>query len=306
VDVSKLSMEIQLFGKKINLPILIAATAMHKMAHADGEAGTARAAAKTGTIFTFSSLATSTVEEVTKGSPNGVKWFQLYVLKERAVTERLVRTVEAAGFTAILLTVDTPFLGRREDDIRNDFHLTNGLNLELLTGQKSLPEGLGQYVKESLDSSLTWADFAWLKSLTKLPVLVKGVLSAKDAALALQHGADGIIVSNHGARQLDTSPATIDALPAIVKVVNKRVPVLLDGGIRRGTDVIKALALGADAVMIGRPVLWGLSVNGEQGVVHVLEILKEEFRVAMALAGCAKISDISSDLIFDPKYISKL
>jgi len=299
-------MSLTLFGTRIDFPILIAPTAMHKMAHPDGEIATAKAAKEMGTIYTLSSLSTTSVEDVAKAS-NAPKWFQLYVLKERKVTEKLVRKVEAHGFTALCLTVDTPFLGRRENDIRNDFHLPSGLNLKILeVDGAALPTGLNNYVAQQLDSSLDWNDLAWLRSITKLPVIVKGIHSPEDAILAINHGASGIIVSNHGARQLDTVPATIEMLPHIVKVVAGRIPVLLDGGIRRGTDVIKALALGAQAVFIGRPVLWGLAVSGEDGVKDVLRLLKEEFRIAMALCGCPTLSTIKRVLIFDVNKLSKL
>mmetsp|Transcript_16815 Transcript_16815/g.23396 ORF Transcript_16815/g.23396 Transcript_16815/m.23396 type:complete len:375 (+) Transcript_16815:73-1197(+) len=302
VDVSKQDTSIELFGIKLRTPILVAATAMHKMAHPDGELATVRACGRVGTLYTLSSLATSKIPDVAQASPQTPKLFQLYVLKSRHLTEQLVRLAEANGFQAIVLTVDTPFLGRRENDFRNQFKLPHGLVLEVYSALEGadLSEGLNAFFAKQLDSSVSWKDLDWLKSITKLPVLIKGILSPKDAELAVEHGVAGIIVSNHGARQLDTVPATIEILPWIVKAVKGKIPVLLDGGIQRGTDVLKALALGAKAVFVGRPVLWGLAANGEDGVKDVLEMLNNEFKLALALSGCTQISDITEDLIWAP------
>jgi len=299
VNVSKLDTSLEVLGVPIDFPVLIAATAMHKMADPEGEIATARAASASGTIMCLSSLSTTGIEEVSKAS-RGPKWLQLYVLKRRELTEKLVMQAEAYGYSALVLTVDTPLLGKRENDIRNGFHLSEGLKLEIYRSIESneLPEGLNAYIAQQMDSSLTWKDLAWLKSITKLPILLKGIHSPKDAELALKYGVAGIIVSNHGARQLDTVPSTIEMLPDVVEAVKGRIPVFIDGGIRRGTDVLKALALGAKAVFIGRPVLWGLSCSGEQGVTHVLKILKEEFKLAMALCGCSTVANITRDLIF--------
>ncbi|CAI5948534.1 unnamed protein product [Closterium sp. NIES-65] len=245
----------------------------------------------------LSSWATSSVEEVASVGP-GLRFFQLYVYKDRQVVEQLVRRAERAGFKAIALTVDTPRLGRREADIKNRFvlppHLTlknfEGLNLGSM--DKSQESGLSSYVAGQIDRSLSWKDIAWLKSITSLPILVKGVITAEDAEISIEYGAAGIIVSNHGARQLDYVSATICALEEVVKAARGRVPVFLDGGVRRGTDVLKALALGAAGVFVGRPVPFALAVDGQAGVEKLLGILKDEFELALALAGCTRVADI--------------
>ncbi len=230
----------------------------------------------------------------------GPLWFQLYVYRDRDVTRDLVRRAEAAGCRAIVLTVDTPHLGRRERDMRGGFTLPPDVGIRNLE-RYGTPDALRwaqtssftAYVHALLDASLTWESVDWLRSITTLPVLLKGILTAEDAALAIEHGAAGIIVSNHGGRQLDGAVATIDALPAIAARVAGRIPVLLDGGIRRGTDVFKALALGARAVLIGRAYLWGLAADGEAGVARVLEMLRAELDMTMALAGCPTVSTIT-------------
>ena len=231
-------------------------------------------------------------------------WFQLYVHRDRFLTRTLVERAEAAGYQALCLTVDAPVLGVRERDRRNQFTLPSGLELANLTSMANLeiPEteeesGLFAYVANQFDPALTWQDLEWLQSLTSLPVIVKGILRGDDAVRAVEHGAKGIIVSNHGGRQLDGAIATIDALPEVVAAVGNKVDVLMDGGIRRGTDILKALALGAKAVLIGRPVLWALAVNGETGVHHLLELLRNELDVAMALSGCAKVENINPSLV---------
>jgi 4-hydroxymandelate oxidase len=251
----------------------------------------------------MSTLSNSPLEEVARAA-TGPLWYQLYVFKDRAVTQALVRRAEESGFDAIAVTVDAPLLGRRERDAHNRFELPDGLALANLDTPEmrrlsSAPaeSGLANYFAEMLDQSLTWADLEWLRTVTRLPVLVKGIVRGDDAKRAVEAGASGIIVSNHGGRQLDTSIASIDALPQVVEAVDGAVDVLMDGGVRRGTDVLKALALGAKAVCVGRPVLWGLAVDGEAGVRDVLRILIEEFDLAMALAGCASVEDITRDLI---------
>jgi isopentenyl diphosphate isomerase/L-lactate dehydrogenase-like FMN-dependent dehydrogenase len=209
------------------------------------------------------------------------KWWQLYVFRDRGFTEEMLHRVAAAGYGAIVFTVDLPVGGLRYRDRRNGFEIPASVR----------PSG-GDY-----DPEIGWDDLAWIKEHTGLPVLVKGILTAEDARLALDAGADGIVVSNHGGRQLDGTPASVDALPAAVNAVAGRIAVLMDGGIRRGTDVLKAIALGAAAVLVGRPVVWGLAVDGEDGVHHVLEILREELGNAMALTGCRTISDITAELV---------
>ncbi|XP_028764846.1 (S)-2-hydroxy-acid oxidase GLO1 [Neltuma alba] len=302
VDVSKIDLATTVLGFKISMPIMIAPTAMQKMAHPEGEYATARAASAAGTIMTLSSWATSSVEEVASTGP-GIRFFQLYVYKDRSIVAQLVKRAERAGFKAIALTVDTPVLGRREADIKNRFtlppHLTlknfEGLNLGKL--DKTDNSGLASYVAGQVDRSLNWKDVKWLQTITSLPILVKGVLTAEDARMAIEVGAAGIIVSNHGARQLDYVPATIVALEEVVKAAQGRVPVFLDGGIRRGTDVFKALALGASGVFIGRPVVFSLAADGEAGVRKVLQMLRDEFELTMALSGCRSLKEITRNYI---------
>jgi 4-hydroxymandelate oxidase len=290
-------------GQPVPMPVLVAPSAFHCLAHPLGERATAGAAATAGIIYVMSTLSTTKMEEVAQLS-TGPRWFQLYVYKDRGVTRSLVERAEAAGFTALELTVDAPVLGQREADVRNHFHLPDGLTAANLVDPESgkLPEvpgqsGLAAYFARLQDDNLTWNDLEWLRSHTRLPVLVKGISRGDDAQRALDCGVAGIIVSNHGGRQLDTARPTIQALPEVVEAVAGRAEVLMDGGIRRGTDILKALALGARAVQVGRPVLWGLAVDGEAGVRHVLELLRTEFDLALAMCGCQNVAEITHDLI---------
>jgi len=302
VDVSGRDPKTEVLGTPLSMPVMIAPTAFQRMAHPEGELATARAAATAGIAMINSTLSNTPIEEVVAAGSAPV-WFQLYVYEDRAETEALVKRAEAAGAQALVLTVDAPLLGTRERDRRNHFTLPPGLRVANMTaaGKGDLPQvadsGLAAYFAQMLDPSLTFEDLAWLKSVTKLPLWVKGVVRADDAVRCVEHGADGVVVSNHGGRQLDTSIATIEALPAIAEAVDGRVPLLLDGGVRRGTDVLKALALGAQAVLIGRPVLWALAVAGQRGVEHALAILREEIDLAMALAGCADVHAVTRDLL---------
>lgn len=302
-DVSTRDTSVSVAGGKIAFPVLVAPTAFHRMACAEGECATARAAGRAGTIMVMSTLSTVTIEEVA-ASATGPLWFQLYIYKDRAATLDLVRRAEVAGCRALVLTVDAAVWGRREADVRNGFALPAGMTVANLAGfaKEKFPEGatgsgLAAYASSMLDPSLTWDDVAWLRSQSRLPVLIKGIVRADDARRAVEHGAAGVIVSNHGGRQLDSSPATIDVLPHVVEAVAGRAPVLVDGGVRRGTDVVKALALGAQAVLVGRPVLWGLAVDGEEGVFRVLELLRAEFDLAMALCGTCSVVDIDRTLL---------
>ncbi|CAL9225922.1 unnamed protein product [Arabidopsis halleri] len=302
IDVSKIDVSTRVLGFNISMPIMIAPTAMQKMAHPDGELATARATSAAGTIMTLSSWATCSVEEVASTGP-GFRFFQLYVYKDRNVVIQLVKRAEKAGFKAIALTVDTPRLGRRESDIKNRFALPRGLTLKNFEGldlgkiDKTNDSGLASYVAGQVDQSLSWKDIKWLQSITSLPILVKGVITAEDARIAVEYGAAGIIVSNHGARQLDYVPATIVALEEVVKAVEGRIPVFLDGGVRRGTDVFKALALGASGVFVGRPSLFSLAADGEAGVRKMLQMLRDEFELTMALSGCRSLREISRNHI---------
>lgn len=302
IDVSKRDLSTEVLGQKISMPIMIAPTAFHKMAHQDGEIAVAKAAGSADTIMILSTLSNSDVEDVVKASSKPV-WFQLYVYKDRKVTKELIKRAEAAGCKALVLTVDAPVLGIRERDVRNKFNLPEGITVKNLVPAKkgNLPEmddsGLSAYVQKFLDPSLSWKDIEWLKSITNLPIVIKGIACKEDALLSVRHGADGIVVSNHGGRQLDTCRATIDVLPEVADAVSGKIEILIDGGIRRGTDVIKAIALGAKAVLIGRPVIWGLAVDGEKGVSSVLEIMRKEIDHAMALCGIDSIEKIDKNLI---------
>ncbi len=293
---------VTVLGHELPAPILVPPLAFQCMAHPEGELAAARAAGAAGSIFVLSTLSTTSVERVVEAA-GGPVWFQLYVYKDRAVTEALVHRVEAAGCSAIVLTTTAPVLGIRERDVRNSFALPPGLSAVNLTSdfqgvsEKLGESGLAAYFASLIDPGLTWRDVEWLRSLTKLPILIKGIVRPDDALLAVEAGAAGIIVSNHGGRQLDTAPATISVLAPIVRAVGGRAEVLVDGGIRRGTDVVKALALGARAVLVGRPVLWGLATGGERGVAAVLELLRREIDVAMALCGCRSLAEITPDLV---------
>lgn len=303
VDVSQRTMDTTVLGIPIRMPILIAPTAFHCLAHADGELATARAAGSRGTIMILSTLSNTSVEDVVAATSAPV-WFQLYVYRDRGATAELVARARAAGCKALVLTVDAPLLGTRERDVRNGFCLPAGLSVKNLmpAGLHGLPaapqdSGLSAYIAALFEHALTWDVLQWLCSISELPVLVKGVVRADDALKAVENGAAGIVVSNHGGRQLDTAPATIDVLPRIVDAVGDRATVLIDGGLRRGTDVVKAIAYGARAVLVGRPILWGLAVGGQGGVEQVLDLLREELDLAMALCGCPRLEDITRDLL---------
>lgn len=301
-DVSERSLETRILGQALSMPVLIAPTAFQQLAWPEGEVATARAAARSGTIMTLSTLSTRTIEEVAEAADGGL-WFQLYVYRDREATRELVARAEAAGARALVLTVDAQVWGVRERDVRNRFQLPAGLRLANLAGRGKgdLPEvegsGLAAYVDAMFDPSLSWKDLDWLCSLTDLPVLVKGVVRADDAMAAIDCGAAGVIVSNHGGRQLDGAPAPIEVLPLVAASIAGRGLTLVDGGIRRGTDIVKAIALGADAVLIGRPILWGLANGGEEGVVQVLEFLRAELDLAMALCGARSLAELTDDLV---------
>ncbi|NXV43996.1 HAOX2 oxidase, partial [Uria aalge] len=278
-DVSMMDIRTKLLGTEISFPVGIAPTGFHQLAWPDGEKSTARAAEAMNTCYIASTYSTCTLEEISAAAPSGLRWFQLYIHRNRAVSQQLVQRAEALGFQGLVLTADLPYTGKRRDDVRNGFRLPPHMKLKNL-------EGAFEVCKMSLlDPSVTWNDIYWLRSLTHLPIIIKGILTKEDAELAVRHGVQGIIVSNHGGRQLDGGPATIDALVEVAEAVQGRVEVYLDGGIRKGSDVLKALALGAKCVFIGRPALWGLAYKGEEGLQEVLRILQDEFRLSMALAG---------------------
>lgn len=302
VDVSEIDTSIDLLGIRLPSPICIAPTAFQKLAHSDGEIATAAAAARRGHLMLASTMATTTVEDIAKQA--GPLWLQLYVFKDRAISERLVRRAEAAGCTGICLTVDTPIQGKRERDARNRFRLPDGLSVANFEGsiQGDLigtggGSALDNFIHSQFDPSISWKDVAWLRSLTELPLILKGVAHPEDARIAVEEGVHGIVVSNHGGRQLDGAQSTIAALPDVVGAVQGRLPVLIDGGIRRGRHAAAALALGASAVLLGRPILWGLAAAGRAGVGHVLDVMDDELRRTMGLLGVTRVSDLSPDVL---------
>jgi isopentenyl diphosphate isomerase/L-lactate dehydrogenase-like FMN-dependent dehydrogenase len=295
VDVSEISARCTILGTELEMPILVAPVAFQQLAHRDGEAGMARAAAAAGTVICLSSLTSTRPAEVAAAAPEGKRWMQVYLFRDRGVTRAMVQEAAEAGYGALLLTVDAPYAGRRERDLRTGFQVPAEIRapaIEAAVGHRSLTmaEVLGL-----VDPSITWDDLDRLCAEFDLPVLVKGLITGEDAALAVEHGAAGVVVSNHGGRQLDNAPATIDALPEVVEAVAGRIPVLIDGGIRRGTDVAVALGLGAEAVLVGRPALWGLAWDGEAGARRALELLAEELRLALALLGAPEPSALSAE-----------
>jgi 4-hydroxymandelate oxidase len=304
-DVSARSTSATILGGEASIPLCIAPTALHRMAHPDGELATARAAARADVPMILSSLSTTTIEDVraaaTEIDPAARTWMQMYIGRDRGAVRELAQRAHAAGCDALVLTVDTPVWGIRERDIRNHFRVPDGLSIVHLerpggpTGHTG--SGIHEALAWTIDASLTWKDFEWLRDSTPLPVILKGICRAEDAARGVELGAKAILVSNHGGRQLDGAPATVEALPHCVDAVAGRVPVFVDGGIRRGTDILRALALGAQAVCVGRPILWGLASGGEEGVSRVLAILAHELDVTLALAGCTGVNDVTDDLL---------
>jgi 4-hydroxymandelate oxidase len=274
VDVSVRTTATTVLGTEIGFPVLVAPMAFQGLAHPDGEQAMAQGAAAAGTVMCLSTLSTIALEEVAEAAPDGPRWFQLYWGPDRSQVQELVERAATHGYRALVVTVDLPEVGRRERDLRTRFETPSSLS-------------------DVTDNSLTWRDLEWLRSITSLPLLVKGILTAEDATLAVEAGAEGIVVSNHGGRQLDGVAASLDALPEVVEVAGDRAEILLDGGVRRGTDVVKALALGARAVLVGRAVLYGLAVGGADGVERVLTLLREEVELALALCGCASPSDVT-------------
>ncbi len=286
VDVGSVTTATTVLGRDVSMPVLVAPTAFQRLAHPDGDLAVARGAAAAGTVMCLSTLGGASPAELADAAPDGRHWFQLYWSRDREFTQALVEAAAEAGFQAIVLTVDLPAAGRRERDLRAAFEIPEDLplpNLATHLGGGDFHATLGQVV----DPTITWRDLEWLRSVSSLPLIVKGILTSEDARLACEHGVDGLVVSNHGGRQLDAAPASLDALPEVVDAVSGRCLVLMDGGVRRGTDVVTALALGARAVLVGRPVLWALAVGGEEGVQRVLELLRAEVELALRLLGCA-------------------
>ncbi|GAB1541051.1 alpha-hydroxy acid oxidase [Scytonema sp. NUACC21] len=312
VDVSKRNLATQVLGQPIQMPLLVAPMAFQCLADPQGEIATAKAAASAGVGMVLSTMSTKSIEEVAV-APDGTladtpQWFQLYIHKDRGLTRGLVERAYQAGYKALCVTVDAPVLGRRERDKHNEFALPPGLELANLVNVSGLniphqegESGLFAYFAQQLDPAVTWKDLEWLQSLCPLPLVLKGILRGDDAARAVEYGAKAIVVSNHGGRQLDGAIASLDALVEVVEAVDGRAEILIDGGIRRGTDILKALALGAKAVLVGRPILWGLAVAGQPGVARVIELLRDELDVAMALSGCASVNDIDISLVVSDK-----
>ncbi|CAF1440660.1 unnamed protein product [Adineta ricciae] len=303
----------------ISFPCIIAPTALHRLAHREyGELATVRAAVACSTIMCVSTAASTCMELIAEEYQQQIKtnypqstsqlWFQLYVLKSRPCTKKLIQRAEKSGYKALVLTVDLCVVGNRECDVRNQFSLPNGIQAENMIDDET-NDFAKDYNVPSEDEALSWKDLDWIQSITSLPLILKGIIHPDDVRKALKYSVQGIIVSNHGGRQLDTCLSTIDALPYIIDTIrteNQQIDVYVDGGIRRGTDILKALALGAKAVLIGRPILWGLAVDGEQGVKKVLDLLKKEFRLAMMLCGCQTIDDIRKNNLLIMNYTSKL
>ena len=296
VDVSNRDPSVELFGRTYGLPIAVAPTAYHRLAHPDGEEATARGAVAAGCPYTLSTLATSRSAPVGEAAPDGPKWFQVYVFRDRAVTRELVAEAEQAGFETLLLTVDLPVLGRRDQEVGTGFVIGQAEGVPGVHAAGGEGEISMQDTADLIDPSLTWDDVEELASWSSLPVLVKGVLRPDDARRALEAGASGVVVSNHGGRQLDGVLATADALGPIVEEVGEESTVMVDGGIRRGADVARALIMGADAVLIGRPCLWGLAAGGAEGVERVLTIFADEFDRALALLGVPSAGELRGRL----------
>jgi 4-hydroxymandelate oxidase len=282
------SLETEILGRTASMPVLIAPSAFHRLAHPDGELATGRAAAAAEVVMINAMLSTVAMEEV--AATGATLWFQFYLQPDLGYTESLVRRAEAAGCRALVITVDSPVLRTGERARSALLELPPGLSCPNLGGD-------GDIRQVTLSPELSWRHIDWLRGITSLPIVLKGILHPADAELAVEHGADAILVSNHGGRQLDGAAASVDRLPLIADAVAGRVPVLLDGGVRRGTDVVKALALGARAVAIGRPVVWGLTVGGAEGVSHVLELLRAEVANAITLCGLGSVRDVPRELV---------
>jgi 4-hydroxymandelate oxidase len=303
VDVSNVDPSVELLGERLAFPVALAPAALQRLAHADGELATARAARAAGTLLIASTLSTYSVDDIAAAAP-GPLWLQLYVFRDRGLTRELVERAEGAGCRAICLTATVPVQGNRERDLRNQFRLPPGIEMANFLGlrQARFPEGvtgsgLNAFIAREFDPTLTWESVAWLRSITKLPIMLKGVVTPEDAVLSVEHGAAGIIVSNHGGRQLDGAEPTLFALPRVADAVADRIPVLVDGGIRRGADVVKALCLGARAVLIARPYLWGLAVGGQKGVEQVLSLLRAEVERTLALLGRPTVASLGRDVV---------
>jgi isopentenyl diphosphate isomerase/L-lactate dehydrogenase-like FMN-dependent dehydrogenase len=302
VDVGEVSAATTVLGTEVSMPLLVAPVAFQRLVHPDGEEAMARAAAAAGTLMCLSTIASSRPREIAAAAPPAPRWLQLYLFRDRAVSRALVEEAIEAGFEAIVLTVDAPRAGRRERDLRTGFEIPAELGVPAVAAALGSGRSLSiQEVFALVDPTPTWRDLESLVAETELPVLVKGILTGEDATLAVEHGAAGVVVSNHGGRQLDGVAASLEALPEVVDAVAGRCEVLLDGGVRRGTDVAIALALGARAVLAGRAPLWGLAADGERGARRVLELLRDEVELALALLGCPTPADVGSGCVTGPR-----
>jgi 4-hydroxymandelate oxidase len=302
-DVHACDLTTRVLGATLKAPILVAPVGLQMLVHPEGEEATARGAAGGGSLMIVSTMSSVSVEKI-GAAAGGPFWYQVYVFRDREQTIRLIRRAEAAGASAIVVTVDVPRLGNRDRDARNGFSLPSDISAvhvgsnDGLVLHESAPGGsaVATHVRSQFDPGLTWEVIDWLRQISHLPILLKGIMTAEDAKLAAERGVDGVIVSNHGGRQLDGVSSTIEVLPEVVDAVQGRCEVLLDGGVRRGTDILKALALGARAVLVGRPILWGLAVDGETGVRRVLELLGSELELAMALCGQSSVARLDPAL----------
>lgn len=300
VDISQRDLTTTALGTRIPFPLMLAPTAYQTLSHPEGECETARGAGAMGIPFHVSTLSTRTVEEVAQAA-TGPLWFQLYMMQGEGVNEWLVRRAERNGYRAIVFTVDGTLAGNRERDRRNQLSFAH-LNIENLVART---EDAPQTILDATHAGdiewkedLSWRDVEWLRGRTKLPIVIKGLLSVEDALMAADHGAAGIVVSNHGGRQLDGAPATLDVLPEIADAVGGRLEIYLDGGVRRGADILKAVALGARAVCIGRPYIWGLAADGAKGVQRVIEMLRYEFDMALGLTGKRSVAELDRSVIW--------
>nr|XP_018907933.1 PREDICTED: peroxisomal (S)-2-hydroxy-acid oxidase GLO4-like [Bemisia tabaci] len=313
VDVSQLELETSVLGERVAFPVGISPSALHELAHPEGESATAVAAGEQGTIYIQSTLSSQSLEEVGAAAPKTTKWLQLFIFHDKDITKSLVARAEKAGFKAIVVTVDIPIISLRKygssssgPPFPDHLRFANLTNEKCSLSQTNKNSGGERFdTKGAFNPRQTWDDIKWLKSITKLPVVLKGILTREDAILGADAGADGILVSNHGGRQLDGSPATIEALPEIVEAVGDKVEVYLDGGVRGGADVFIALALGAKMVFIGRPAVWGLAVGGQDGVKKVLDIFKYELSNVMALSGAVSPQQITNSMVVHESYYSK-
>ena len=306
-NVEKRSLATTVLNQPIDFPLLIAPMAFQRLAHPEGEIAVAKAAQDHNLIMTVSTLSTYSLEEIAANS-TCPPWFQLYIYKDRGITKNLIQLAEASGYQGIVLTVDAPIYGKRIKELRTPLTLPPGFEIKNLIAAglplKDLPSSkLAGYLASLLDPSLSWNDITWLQSLTSLPIILKGIMNPKDIQIAIANSIEAVIISNHGGRQLDTTLSSIETLKLMKGLGDGKIEIILDGGIRKGIDILKALALGARAVMVGRPILWGLAVGGEEGVKRVLTILKAELDLAMALCGYSSLHQINEEVLhFPDKY----